>query len=176
MNVSSRGLVVVLTLLAVLGPLAASGQTDPVSSPETAGHLAEISAALNRIVELLESQAESSKLDLIIRRVDLTQRRLEPIEARLRQLRTGREGSAEERFRLRKQLENLADQMAAGTLDVDASEISVSTDYMESELALVEGRLRATDNEITMLENEAVRFRNEIQDWQSWIDRELNAL
>ena len=176
MKVSSRGLVVVLTLLAVLGPLAASGQSDPTSSPDAAGHLAEISAALNRIAELLESQAKSSKLDLIIRRVDLTQRRLEPIEARLRQLRANRDGSAEERFRLRKQLENFADQLASGTLDVDASEISVSTDYMESELELVEERLRTTDNEITMLENEAARYRNEIEDWQSWIDRELNAL
>ena len=153
-----------------------AAQTEPPLGPATTeSHLAEMSTNLSRIAELLELQVQSRKLDLVIRRVDLTQR-LEPIEARLRQLRASRDGYAEERFRLRKQLENMAEQYASGTLDIEASEISVTTDYLESELELAEERLRTTDNEITTLENEAARYRREVEDWQAWVDRELADL
>jgi chromosome segregation ATPase len=163
-------------VLAIASPRV-SAQIGPLegASPSEI-HLAEISSNLARIADLLESQAESRRLDLAMRRVDLRQRRLEPLEARLRLARASRDSDAEEQFRLRSQLENVADRFASGTLDIDADEISTTTDYLASELELTNARLRSTNDEIAAFENEVSEYRDEIEGWEDWIDRELSGL
>jgi flagellar biosynthesis chaperone FliJ len=63
--------------------------------------------------------------------------------------------------------------MASGSLEIDPESIRVTTDYMATELGVVEARLRSLDSEIAALENEVARHRSEIEEWEDWVDRQL---
>ena len=177
MRASLSSLVFSLAVVVAVSASQTAAQVDSLDSASTsAAHLAEISASLGRIADLLQSQAEGRRLDLVMQRIDLRQRRLEPLEARLRMARATRDGYEEERFRLQSQLENMADEITSGGLEVEEDQVRMTTNYIESELTVTATRLRATNDEIATLENEVSRYRNEIEDWESWVDRELSDL
>ncbi|MDH3253811.1 MAG: hypothetical protein OEM62_02375 [Acidobacteriota bacterium] len=166
---------VLSAFLAAVSQLAISAQEEPsLVASASAVHLADISATLERIAELLESQAESRRLDLVMQRIEVRARRLAPLETRLRSARSSRGNYQEEQFRLQAQLKSMADRLDSGAMDAD--ELTSMTEHFASELALVTARLRATNDEIAALENEAARYRNEIDDWEAWVDRELGDL
>lgn len=146
----------------------------PISVSET--HLSEISSSLARIADLLERQAQGRRLDLAMQRIELRQRRLAPIESRLRSARSSRKSDMQQRSRMESQLENMANQFESGVLEMDPTELSRMTDHFESELNLIKARLAATDDEIASLENEVSHYLREIEDWESWVDRELGDL
>jgi len=165
-----------LVIAAISSPPVAAQDQAPLRLSASETHLSEISSSLARIADLLESQIKGRRLDLVMQRIELRQRRLAPLESRLRSARASRRSDLHQRLRLESQLEDTANQFESGVLEIEPAELSRMTDHFESELALIKARMQAADDQIAALENEVTRYRNEIEDWESWVDRELSDL
>lgn len=138
--------------------------------------LAEISTALNRIAELLEEQREGRGIEVLMKRIELGERRLQPLEARLHDLVSERATLEEQRTFAEARSRNLADAADRGEPEMSAQELEFMMTQVELERATLEPRIAALDDEIATLQNQTARQRRDLEDGQAYVDRRLSGL
>jgi chromosome segregation ATPase len=67
------------------------------------------------------------------------------------------------------------EELDRGNLDMTLEELEQYTRELDLHLQLLKDRLRDADREIIELENEVMRQRGHIRDWQDYIDEELTS-
>ena len=156
-------------------PALAGAQQPPVDSDsaQILDRLDQIHHALERIANSLEGQLAGQRLDLMLKRLEVSERRVGPLEEQVRKTRAERSVLADREERARLQLSEMADRMAAGELELSDREAEAVVAQMELDLDQVRSRISELDRQLGTLENELTRVREEIRNWQNTVDREL---
>ncbi len=162
---------IALGALATTSPLHA--QTAPSGEAQSLA-LAEIADALGRIADAMERQIEGSRLDLLMKRVDISHSRLNELEGRLRAAQTDYDKAVENQTRLESQLETLQERAEAEGADENSMRFNLR--QLETELELAGERVANPLATITRLQHEIATRHREIEDWQAYVDREINDL
>lgn len=137
--------------------------------------LSEIASALTRIATVLEKQLEGGRLDLLMKRVESGQRRLDQVERQLRSAQNDYEGQLQNLKRLDRELRQLA-EADLEALGYDQASMQMQMNHLEFESELTHSRIADLERKIAAYQNEEARRRREVEDWQSFIDRELSGL
>lgn len=156
-------------------PAIALAQT-PSSDSDTARileRLTQIHGALDRITDSLEGQLAGQRLDLMLKRLEVSERRVAPLEDQVRKIRAERSVVVDREERAKLQLAEMADRLAAGELELSDSQAEAAVAQMELDLEQNRSRISELDGQLAGLENELARVREEIRDWQDYVDREL---
>lgn len=170
--------IVLLTFVTVfLLPVAvARGENDPVDPEDSLhAHLERLNHNIERIATLLERSLEGQHLELLIQRVEMGASRLAVAEQNLHSAQTTRSSINNERAEIEARMVQIADGLDRGSLEMTAEEAEQYTGELDLHLRLLRDRLRDADREIIELENEVMRQRGNIRDWQDYIDEELTS-
>ena len=167
------------TLLAAALLAAAMPATAQQAGPsEGAGLVEEVAglrSSLDRLVVLLERVAEQQRIDLLLKRVELKERRLIPVASDLRSLEGDYEDQKAQVKRYREMLEQMEDvvseQVRRG-VDRQDSEAREMIPGIEREMQIEIGRLEDLERRMRRLEDELVDGRREI----AILDEQLREL
>ncbi len=168
---------------AVLGALVAAAapqaETPPRTSPGAgtdalAAELAALNTSLQELVVLTRRQVEGQQRDLLMKRIDLEARGLQPLRDLLRNARAEREGLGQER----EQLIVIGDQTEQRIRDAQAKGSATDADQRMREeftmrMKMVEDRIWAVDQRILDLEQDVTQASRLIDIWKERIDAHL---
>lgn len=186
----SRPAVVLLGLLALSVPAAfpALGQQPAPrkapaetsqATPDVAEELVRLNRTLERIAELMESQAEGQRLDLSLRRLAVESERVAVLERDLRTAEATRTSLEDQRFSVRGRLTMLASEvetMPADTPPEHFRGVERMTEEAQRMLTRFQSQMEAQDQRILELQNELTRRRADLQALQDRLDRELDGM
>lgn len=108
-------------------------------------------------------------------RVDMGASRLSVAEQNLRSAKATRSSLDDERLEIEARLAQMAETFDSGTTEMSLEELEQYTRELDLQLNLLKDRLRDADREINELENDVLRQRGNIRDWQDYIDGELTS-
>lgn len=160
-----------LTALIVAAVAPARAQQTPSDAA-----LAEIATALTRIAAAMERQLEGGRLELLMQRVDASQRRADRIDEQLRREQNYRDGQIQETTRLEQLLAALEDPVKAEAMGYDASSVDVQIENLHFELEMTRRKIQELERKIARLQSEKDRHGRDVEDWQAFIDRELAGM
>jgi chromosome segregation ATPase len=167
------------TLLAflLLTGATARGQVEALDPHDASLHsqLQRLNDNIERIATLLEQSLDGQQLDLLIQRVEMGANRLAVAERNLRSAQDTRTVIDNEKLEIEARLTQMADDLDRGAIDMPLEEMEQYTRALDLRLQLLKERLRDADREIIELENEVMRQRGSIRDWQDYIDDELTS-
>ena len=169
------------TLLSQSGPAGAQSTADPSASPPIVAvpGLAEIASSVQRMELLLRAQVEMQRVDLLLKRADLGNRELLPLETELRQTKAAREGAEELQRVNEQQLSDFTAWLEKPTHaggEEETRGIEQQIHGMEQRIRLAKIRLQAQRARIEELENEVAKKTAERDDVKALIDRALARL
>jgi len=154
---------------------AAAAQT-PAPPPDTA----ELTAQLERLNRTLERIADSlnrqSKLDLVVRRIELGADRVAALEKKLDAARAERGSLENERDRMIERKDSVRREVEEGLVEATADQLDVATAQMDAEIRRILERLRELGGQIADLENRLTEQRTEHEEWQAYLDKLIDAL
>lgn len=167
---------VLLALLLLTGTVAGA-QEEPVDSQAADLHsqLERLNQNIERIAALLERSLQGQQLDLMIQRVEMGANRLAVAEQTLRSAQATRSDLDDEKLEIEARLGQMAEALDSGTTDMPLEQIEQYTRELDLQLKLLKERLRDADRKIIELENEVMRQRDHMRDWQDYIDEELTS-
>lgn len=163
------------TLLITL--LAIPGQAQPAADAEPDGLTAEVAklnVTLEEVVKLMRQQVEGQTLDLLMKRIQLSADRVGQTERDLRAAQKQRESYADEKLELEDRMKMFEDQVDRGHLD--ETEMEAFTQRLETSLERLEKRLRSSGQEIAELEGSLANQRQDLREWQEFVDQRLGDL
>ncbi len=162
-----------LALLALL-PVAAAAQDPPPPADPVAAELARVNATLKEIAALLNRQSDLQSVDLLMKRVQLSQSQVADIERRLRSSEGELRSLETERTNLEMRLKMFTTQIERGGAgDVPTSEFESMSVQTEEELKRNRRRIAELRQEVAALEGELGSRQDEMRSWQSVLDRRL---
>lgn len=135
-------------------------------------HLARLSGSLQEIVTLLERQVEGDETNLLIKRIELSDRSLAAKKERLRRMREEAANLQEKELSLSGILEASEEQEVAGTLEMDAAQ-QVMLDQMEERVRSIARRRQDIERELAVLENEVRIEEEDMEILESVLDDRL---
>ena len=156
-------------------PTAAQEPLSPGDIARLSEELAAVNRSLGEIARTLEALLRNQKVDLLIKRIELEERRLSPLGQELRGTRSRVRSSTEEIARLEnllEQEENAIDQMVREGRDAPDSPERQMLPRIEAELKLQREQLEATEHRVIDLENDVARGRDQI----AILDEQLQEL
>lgn len=165
-------------LVLLLWPVVGTrGQEAPIQAPEASLHaqLERLNGNIERIAQILERSLQGQQLELLIQRVEMGSSRLSVAEQSLLTAQATRTNLDNEKMEIEARLDQMADGLDRGTFDMPLEEIEQYTRELDLQLQLLKERLRDADRQIIGLENEVMRQRDSIRDWQDYIDKELTS-
>lgn len=177
MSGTLRRLSTLFSLTTLLGATALPGQEtnpQPVAA-EVPAQLAQLNQTLVQIADLLERNLEGQRLGLVMDRIQISSGRSTRAEEQLATARATRADLQNQKARMQGQLEIFADQMDMGQVDMPPEQIEVMADESALQLDLLNKRIRGMDREIMELENALARYQQDLDDWQTLIDRRLSG-
>ncbi len=127
--------------------------------------LARIRASLDRLAELLEEARAGQQADLLLRRIDRKERRLIPLESRLRSVRQQRENVEEEQMQVAAYREQFEEEMRAARDRGENPEQGsrLVTEQIETQEEALEKRMERLDLLIRQLEDQIAEHLEEIE-------------
>jgi len=155
-----------------------AAQTSGRSVGESAGLVGEVAGlreSLDRLVLLLERVAEQQKIDLLLKRIELGERRLIPVASDLRSLEGDYEDQKTKVKRYQEMLVQMEDALSEEIrrgVDRPDSEPRQMIPELERELQIEVGRIEDLERRIRRLEDELADGRREI----SVLDEQLREL
>ena len=176
MSANLRRLTTMTSLAALLGTTTLFGQDaapQPVAA-EVPAQLAQLNQTLAEIADLLERNLEGQRLGLVMARIQLSSGRSTRAEERLATARATRADLQNQKAKMEGQLQIFADQMELGQVDMRPEQIEVMADESALQLDLLKKRIRGIDREIMELENALARYQQDLDDWQTLVDRQLS--
>jgi len=162
-----------IALLLALLPMSTSAQDAPASADAVAMELARINATLKEIAALLSRQSDLQSVDLLMKRVQLSEGQVAELEGRLRSAQGELRDLETERSNVEMRLEMTSKQLERAGPDEPASELEALSAQAEEELKRVRQRAGQLTQEIAGLENELGTRRDDLRSWQTVLDRRL---
>lgn len=150
------------------------GQAPATEGQALQGELRRMNKNIERIATLLERSVEGQNLELLMQRVEMGSSRLSVAEQNLRGAQTSRASIDDERREIEMRLAQLAGDLDSGTIDMPLEEIERFTQELDLQLRLLKDKVREADREIIALENEVMRQRSRVREWQDYIDGKLS--
>ncbi len=169
----NRALFVALLAILLVLPSQAQPATEPEPEDLTA-QITKLNATLEELVGLMRQQVEGQTLDLLMQRIQLSAERVEQTERDLREVQKQNESYADEKLHLEQRLEMFADQVDRGQLE--ESEMESITSQLEGALERLVARSRSADREIAELEATLGQQRQDLREWQDFVDDRLSDL
>jgi len=166
-----------ISLLATLLALPGRAQTEaePVPVPDDlTAQVAKLNSTLEKVVDLMSQQVENQTLDLLMQRIQLSAERVGQTERDLRAARKQRDSSADEKLQVEEQIKIFEDQAEQGHLE--EAEVEGYTQQLEAALERIEKRLRSADREIAELDAALGNQRQDLREWQEFVDQRLSDL
>lgn len=161
--------------LAVLLAIPALAQPAAETEPdELTAEVAKLNDHLEELVKLVRQQVEGQTLDLLVQRIQLSAERVQQTERDLRAARQRRESQAEEKVQLEDRMKMFEDQVDRG--HIEEAELEAFTKQIETSLQRLETRLRSADREIAELEAALGLQRQDLREWQEFVDQRLGDL
>ena len=162
------------TVLAVLlgGSAEAPGAK---ASPDLSTELVKLNKAVREIADLLAKQAEGQKLDLLMKRIEMTSSKVAQLEQRVRGIHAERDGAEEEARQLEMQTRQAQDAMSAQTDETRRTELSTSLERLDAAVKRATARGDSLSQELVEVENQLAAQRRELAEWQRVVDRRLGA-
>ena len=176
MSGTLRRLSTLFSLTGLLGATALLGQDanpQPVAA-EVPAQLAQLNQTLAQIADLLERNLEGQRLGLVMARIQISSGRSTRAEEQLATARATRADLQNQKAKMEGQLQIFADQMDLGQVDMPPEQIEVMADESALQLDLLKKRIRGMDREIMELENALARYQQDLDDWQTLVDRHLS--
>lgn len=167
---------ILLSIISYAWVVAPSMAQAPALAPEAQalqGELERLNKNIERIAVLLERSVEGQQLDLLIQRVEMGSNRLALAEQNLHSAKTSRNVIDDEKREIEMRLEQLASGLDSGDIDMPLEEIERYSHELDLRLTLLKAKLRDADRQIIELENEVMRQRGRVRDWQDYIDEKL---
>ena len=176
-NISWSSVLPISLALLILATPVTWAQEANLDSQEVGLHsqLERLNNNIERIATLLEQSLRGQQLDLLIQRVEMGASRLAVAEQSLRSAQGTRDALDDEKLAIEARLGQMAEQLDSGTVDIPLEELDQYTRELDLQLELLKERLRNADRKILELENDVMRQRESIRDWQDYIDRELTS-
>jgi len=171
-----RRLSTLFSLTALLGATALLGldaNPQPVAA-EVPAQLKQLNQTLAQIAALLERNLEGQRLGLVMARIQISSGRSTRAEEQLATARATRADLQNQKAKMEGQLQIFADQMDLGQVDMPPEQIEVMADESALQLDLLKKRIRGMDREIMELENALARYQQDLDDWQTLVDRHLS--
>jgi predicted nucleic acid-binding Zn-ribbon protein len=123
---------------------------------------------------LLERNLEGQRLGLVMARIQLSSGRSARAEEQLATARATRADLQNQKAKMEGQLQIFADRLDMGQVDMPAEDIETMADESALQLDLLKKQIRSMDREIMELENSLARYKQDLDDWQTVIDRRLS--
>jgi len=165
MNTRSIGALLVVLILSALPAAGQSGSTDEIVA-QLSDDVEGIRRALDRMVGLMETVRSQRDVDLLIKRIELHERRLAPLQSRLRSAESEINGNEEHLKHLELMQEQheeiLNEEIREGT-DTPRSETRRVLDDIARDRAAAEERLELVRMRAQQYENDLARGRKEIE-------------
>ena len=170
------GAIPVILSLLVASP--APGQNEPLDprSLDLQGEIQLLNRNIERIATLLERSVEGQQLELLIQRVEMASSRLSLAEQTLHSAKSSRANLDDEKRELEMRLDQLAGQLDTGEIDMSLEDMERYTQELGLQLKLLNERVRDADRQIIELENEVMNQRDNVRDWQDYIDEKLTSM
>ena len=170
------GAIPVILSLLVASP--APGQNEPLDprSLDLQGEIQLLNRNIERIATLLERSVEGQQLELLIQRVEMASSRLSLAEQTLHSAKSSRANLDDEKRELEMRLDQLAGQLDTGEIDMSLEDMERYTQELGLQLKLLNERVRDADRQIIELENEVMNQRDNVHDWQDYIDEKLTSM
>jgi chromosome segregation ATPase len=166
---SGRGRALALLAGLLLATPVLGDASDPATpSQESAALLARemagVRRSLDHIGELLERLLAGQETDLLLRRIALKERRLDPVLDELTRLRRDHDDAEAEKGQMLAYLESLADEVTRGQLSgEDVAALQSEREQVENIVAAQEETLRSLETRIAEIENEVADARDDIE-------------
>ena len=176
MSGTLRRLSTLFSLTALLGATALLGldaNPQPVAA-EVPAQLKQLNQTLAQIAALLERNLEGQRLGLVMARIQISSGRSTRAEEQLATARATRADLQNQKAKMEGQLQIFADQMDLGQVDMPPEQIEVMADESALQLDLLKKRIRGMDREIMELENALAHYQQDLDDWQTLVDRHLS--
>lgn len=150
------------------GERAGGAASDPV-----AARLAAIDARLERIASALEEQLDLTRLDLIVRRVESGERRLDDLEGSRAQAGSYLLTLRERRATAETVLAQASEQVRTGWPPGPREDAVRQRDEAESVLSQLDAEIADQESSLADLDARAARLRQEINAWSRLLEEEL---
>ncbi len=163
-----------LLALLPLTPMAAAQDAPP--SGDVAAELAKVNTTLKEIAVLLGKQSDQQSIDLLMKRVQLSDAQVTELERRLRSDQSELRGLESERNGTELQLRFLAtrmEQVEQGKNTESPDDLKSMTVQFEGMLKRIRQRMSQLNQEMATLEGELSTRREELRSWQLTLDRRL---
>lgn len=158
----------------------APGAPDATQDPPPSTLVAEVARlneTLERIAELLASQADTQQIDLGMKRLEMLTARLERSERELRGLRSTRSSLETERIAMEEQRAQA--ELQRESLDAEEGQSERARAFfrqIDRQLERVREELGDTERQIVEIENQTATQRRDLAAWQDFVDRRLGGL
>lgn len=174
-------LLLAVTLISRPGAAGAQSTAAPSAPPPVVvvPGLAEIASSLQRMELLLRGQVEMQRLDLLLRRANLGNQELLPLQNELRQTKAARDGSEEMLRANEQQLSDftaMREKPAHATSEDETLGVELQIHSLEQSIRNSKTRLQAQRARIEELENEVAKKAAERDDVKALIDRAIARL
>jgi hypothetical protein len=179
LNPESEGLamfpsLLLLTLLAA--PPAAPGTTMDTTTTDIATELHHINESLRVLVQSATAQASRSRLDLMLRRAELTAQELAPINSELRSLRQTIDFTDDDLKNQVSELSGMDEKLADPAFpDKDAKLVEEGARVLRRTIEVEQRRVKRLTDRQSILETEAAAKTAEIDQVKAALDRALFA-
>lgn len=160
-----------LALLLALLPLGAAAQDAPASTDTVVAELAKVNATLKEIAALMNRQSDMQSLDLLLKRVQLSDSQVAELERRLRSAESELRDLESQRGSTEMQLTMLTARLEKG--QEPSGELKAMSTQTEEALKRIKQRMGQLTQEIVSLEGDLATRRDELRSWQSILDRRL---
>ncbi len=158
----STAILIVLFLLCLTFPVTRTPAETP--TPELGADVAGIRTALDRLVVLMETVQHQQRVDLVLKRIELRERRLAPLERRLQGAQSDvetMEGELVQMKAMREQYETQVDEMSK-TRELNEGERLQVREFERVEAA-IEARVDEARLRVRRYEDELADGREEIE-------------
>ncbi len=158
----STAILIVLVLLGLTLPGTRIAADTP--APELGSDVAGIRSALDRLVVLMESVQHQQSVDLVLKRIELRERRLAPLEQRLQTAQTEMDGLRDELVHMSVMKEKLKEELdeLSKASDVDEGQRLQMQDLERVEAA-IEARTDEARLRVRRYEDELAEGREEVE-------------
>ena len=153
-----------LVLIFGLGGAVAQTPPAPQPAPEMLEEVAGINRSLARLVDMLETIRDNQKVDLLLKRIELKERRLAPLETRLRDAESRCEGiqrEIDDMETMRAQIEEeIAEEVRSGRDEMTRDsqlmlrEFGVRVEYLEASLERATTQKREHEDDLALQRKE----------------------
>jgi len=148
----------------------------PPQATDLAVSMAELNASMKQIASLLREHLDKQEADLLMKRMEFSSRALASQEQLLRSAVNDRDGLVQEMKELQLRLDQIqAESDRAPGAGARPSEDEFRRMSMEFELrqGLYKEQLAAAEQKVMELENDVMKYRDEIRIWQELVDARL---